>query len=490
MVRLRVNLEGAETPVWRVIEVGGHLTLADLHAIIQRAMGWTDSHLHAFSEHGPYGHEPGSPRRWETKDLAVEPDDEADDEAETLVGEVLNQRARRLFYEYDFGDRWIHRLEWIAQSPRGPGDAGLARVLDGAGRCPLEDSGGVGGWAALARVIADRHSPEREQMLFWAADGIGHDGLLDVASFDLKTANRAVHDLSVLARRFRGIEGGAVKATALDELLMRLPLPVAMRFADRAGLPVDFLADPGAPDWGRVDPESAAATLRPLIWLLERIGPRGLTLTQAGWLPPNLLDEALDAFDLDRRWLPRRLSESRLPPLAQLRRLAEELGLIRKSRGRLSLTKSALAAVADPVALWELVALRLGTRKFGPAQHDAVILAAVGAAFMDERPTDEFWMDMADALTALGWVAGNSFGVSPGIAADLAQPAITLFERTGALQPFSSGVPFGDRAGAPARVPASAHAGAWKHVFVAQPGLRELARSVLAAPAPAARPEM
>ncbi|MDR2381511.1 MAG: plasmid pRiA4b ORF-3 family protein [Bifidobacteriaceae bacterium] len=473
-IRLRVDLEDAEVPVWRVIEVDADITLADLHLVIQLAMGWLDYHLHAFSEGDPHQHGPASGRRWETKDLSSDPDEDASDEAETLVNEVLSEHRRRLFYEYDFGDSWIHRIEWIGQAPREPaedpaqepaqepGETALARVLDGGGRCPLEDSGGVDGWADLARCIAGPDSPERDDMMAWASTAIGSDGQLDVTSFDIAAANRAMHTLSVLVGRFQSITASRVKATVLDELLMRLPMFAAIHCAQRANLPADFLANPAAPAWRRVTPELAAATLRPLSWLLEQIGPRGLMLTQAGWLPPKLVAESINVLGIDSRFMIGRPTESKIVALARLRALAEKLGLIRKSRGRLSITKDAAAAIADPVAFEELLAQRLGTRKFGPAEHDAVVIVAMFAAFLGERPVHEFWNDVATVLTALGWNAGM-FGVSAGDASRVAMPARTVFEYTRALKVDDA-------------------------AFVAQPGLHELARSVLAAPVPATRP--
>jgi hypothetical protein len=47
-VQIRVALEGIEPPIWRRLVVPIETTLAQLHHILQAAMGWTDSHLHQF----------------------------------------------------------------------------------------------------------------------------------------------------------------------------------------------------------------------------------------------------------------------------------------------------------------------------------------------------------------------------------------------------------------------------------------------------------
>jgi hypothetical protein len=52
IVSLKVTLRGTKPPVWRRLSVQGGMTLGDLHHAIQAAMGWDDSHLHAFEIDG------------------------------------------------------------------------------------------------------------------------------------------------------------------------------------------------------------------------------------------------------------------------------------------------------------------------------------------------------------------------------------------------------------------------------------------------------
>ena len=46
--KLKLELLEVEPSIWRRLLVRGGLTLAQLHEIIQAAMGWTNSHLHEF----------------------------------------------------------------------------------------------------------------------------------------------------------------------------------------------------------------------------------------------------------------------------------------------------------------------------------------------------------------------------------------------------------------------------------------------------------
>ena len=46
---LRIDLLGSDPPIWREIEVPTSMTLKQLHAVVQAAMGWEDAHLWEFA---------------------------------------------------------------------------------------------------------------------------------------------------------------------------------------------------------------------------------------------------------------------------------------------------------------------------------------------------------------------------------------------------------------------------------------------------------
>ena len=119
-LQLRISLD--RTTVWRRVVVPEALTLGSFHLIIQQAMGWEDKHLHVFEVNGNrYG------------------PDELDEEAVTLK-EVFKDRSTSMAYVYDFGDWWEHTVMLEERCFR------LADklVVAGEGKCPAEDSGGVG----------------------------------------------------------------------------------------------------------------------------------------------------------------------------------------------------------------------------------------------------------------------------------------------------------------------------------------------------------
>jgi len=51
-VQVHVSLDDIEPKIWRRLVVPLDTTLADMHRIIQAAMGWKDAHLHEFEVGG------------------------------------------------------------------------------------------------------------------------------------------------------------------------------------------------------------------------------------------------------------------------------------------------------------------------------------------------------------------------------------------------------------------------------------------------------
>jgi hypothetical protein len=135
IVQIHVQLREVEPAVWRRIQIPAAATMADLHEVLQAALGWTNSHLHEFQIGAD---------RIGVPDPEWDEDDEVRDEALVLVGEAAVPGAR-LHYVYDFGE-----LIAVAQS-----DVRYPRCLDGAGPCPPENVGGPGGTrtSSLSSVI-------------------------------------------------------------------------------------------------------------------------------------------------------------------------------------------------------------------------------------------------------------------------------------------------------------------------------------------------
>src|SRR5688572_23378825 len=98
--QLKVTLEDIKPPVWRRLLVPADMPLHKLHAVLQEAMGWTNSHMHQFILRD---RKFGDSSIDDTGELGME--DERKVRLEGLVG-----LGQSFIYEYDFGDGWRHTV--------------------------------------------------------------------------------------------------------------------------------------------------------------------------------------------------------------------------------------------------------------------------------------------------------------------------------------------------------------------------------------------
>lgn len=157
---LKVSLLGSDPLVWRQLSVRGDMGLDEVHRVLQAAMGWEDAHLHRFTTKDPYLRlrkkdlEQGWPPQWVPAE-SVEEEFERPEEHAALA-ELLEAGRGSAFYEYDFGDSWLHRIEAVGEEPA---DALPARLLAGAGACPPEDCGGIHSYLEFLHALADPADP-------------------------------------------------------------------------------------------------------------------------------------------------------------------------------------------------------------------------------------------------------------------------------------------------------------------------------------------
>jgi len=205
VLQLRVVLAQISPLIWRRLRILDHTTIAELHAVLQLAFGWTDQHLHRFVIHGvEYGHNrPGALRF--SHDARTVP----------LARFGLRQ-GERFTYEYDFADAWRHdlRVEAILAPVAG---RRYPLCTGGARSAPPEGCGGA--WAFLAlrqqhsrRVITLRMAELLRPLLAARDDQIvrevlGDDRLDELAElrrwsriddFDRAAVNHALHTCSRL----------------------------------------------------------------------------------------------------------------------------------------------------------------------------------------------------------------------------------------------------------------------------------------------------
>jgi hypothetical protein len=156
MYELRVTLPESEPEIWRRIHVPAKANLGWLHAVLQVAIGWTNSHLHMFNHFGQIISDPA----FEMDEFEGDPP--VADEAKIRINQLLSKPGDNLLYEYDFGDSWVHvvMLERIRQSSEA--EKGKAVCVAGARACPPEDCGGLGGYYELLKVMKKPKHPEHK----------------------------------------------------------------------------------------------------------------------------------------------------------------------------------------------------------------------------------------------------------------------------------------------------------------------------------------
>lgn len=185
LYQLKVSLLQTNPAIWRRILVPAETTLGRLHRILQVVMGWTNSHLHVFSAGGAQYAEP-SPE-WETP---------MKDERRVALSRIIGTTGEAFVYEYDLGDSWEHQIVLEEVRPHEPLGQ-VAVCLGGERACPLEDSGGVGGYYEKLEVLKDRNHAEYEETKVWVesmAELMGRKGF-DADAFNVALVNAALRKL-------------------------------------------------------------------------------------------------------------------------------------------------------------------------------------------------------------------------------------------------------------------------------------------------------
>lgn len=162
IARITITLMDVHPPVRRVVEVPLGITLADLHLVIQAAMGWQNSHLYEFQDGRKVF---GTPiPGWSDPDYRVAP------AAKTRLADLMTAAKRRIGYVYDMGDDWQHRLEIVRLGEAAEG-AAYPRLVEAKRRCPPEDIGGFPGFERFLDAINDPSHPEHAELREWYGAG-------------------------------------------------------------------------------------------------------------------------------------------------------------------------------------------------------------------------------------------------------------------------------------------------------------------------------
>ena len=180
--QLKLEMLEVEPLIWRRLLVRGSITLAQLHDVIQAAMGWTNSHLHEFvvGQHS-----------YSDPDFEI---DEARSEYRYRLARLAPRVRNTIAYLYDFGDGWEHQIRVEAIIEDDKRYPGRPACLAGARNCPPEDCGGTGGYENFLEAIGNKKHPQHKELLQWVG------GSFDPERFDLDEVNDLLSKIDLRPR--------------------------------------------------------------------------------------------------------------------------------------------------------------------------------------------------------------------------------------------------------------------------------------------------
>lgn len=159
VIRLKITLQNTKPPIWRRIEVPAAITLKDLHAVIQAAMGWQNDHLFRF-EAGRQtidGPGMGGASLYGPSNITA---------GRVRLDDLTASNIKNFSYLYDMGDNWEHDLRIEKILPADPAVL-YPLYIDGAGGCPPEDVGGIPGFYGFLDALEDPKHPDHHHLMEW-----------------------------------------------------------------------------------------------------------------------------------------------------------------------------------------------------------------------------------------------------------------------------------------------------------------------------------
>ena len=177
--QIKVMVRDSRPAIWRRIQVRSDTTLAKLHRILQRVMGWEDAHLHEFVIQGEH---------YGVPDQDDEEPPKTRDERKYRLGDLVPGERSQFAYNYDFGDYWEHLLMIEKTLPPEEG-VRYPVCLAGARARPPEDVGGMPGYEDFLGALRDPKHPQHEEYREW----IG--GAFDPEAFDVDGVNQKLRGI-------------------------------------------------------------------------------------------------------------------------------------------------------------------------------------------------------------------------------------------------------------------------------------------------------
>ena len=148
--------------------------------------------------------------------------------------------------------------------------------------------------------------------------------------------------------------------------------------------------------------------------------------------------EITTGLNLDRGWIGKGNRETHTPAVADFRRSAQALGLVRLVKGQLSVPIAVRRLAGDPVGLWDHLVARLPLGRAGSVGRHACLLALLWTAAGRSVRSDAFREFALRALTDAGWRTGDQ-RLTEWQVWRLMDDVVAVLEATGGLEPWELG---------------------------------------------------
>lgn len=173
VLQLGIFLRHIHPRIWRRVLVPNDYSLGDLHHVINRVMGWSHWHMHAFRI-GKI-HYAGT----ETVEDCGPPIRHEDS---VTLAALFKRKGQVFEYQYDFGDNWEHEIQVEKILSWNP-DLQLPVCLAGERACPPEDCGGSSGYVRVLSALRNPNDSGLTEFRQWLGD-------FDPEEFDLEKVQR------------------------------------------------------------------------------------------------------------------------------------------------------------------------------------------------------------------------------------------------------------------------------------------------------------
>jgi len=244
----------------------------------------------------------------------------------------------------------------------------------------------------------DGRDLDPSELIGWANSQVGPWRDFDPEFLDEKAVNQE------LRFRFPAPAESSPPDTALSQLTAGIIDPLRMEF--RAWLNSSRL-DETLP----ISSDEAAEMVRPYAWLLDRIGEDGMKLTQAGYMPPQVVSDLMRELGWEDNWFGKMNREDQTGPALALRESAMRLGLVRQRKGRLVIARDARGLAGEPIALLEEIARRLPNSYGYELLDSSCLLLMISLSGGGTREFDVYAEMVSETLGMLGFE--NEYGESP-----------------------------------------------------------------------------